>query len=165
MTYLFSNSFAFRFLEIILSTYNNVDILKYSNFVNVAYDHEHIRYIYMSGYQNGVYKQEMHLQMSTVLANLVVRLCGVHDIHDSHTEIDKQHLTNAIPYLIVIRPQLVDRYKYNIRQCYKKGIHSHRDAAKILRRILKKHGRALLWRRTTRRDSGRCISCYKYRMA
>ena len=103
--------------------------------------------------------------MSTVLANLVVRLCGFHDIHDSHTEIDKQHLTNAIPYLMVIRPQLVDRYKYNIRQCYKKGIHSHRDAAKILRRILKKHGRALLWRRTTRRDSGRCISCYKYRMA
>ena len=76
----------------------------------------------------------MHLQMSTVLANLVVRLCGFHDIHDSHTEIDKQHLTNAIPYLMVIRPQLVDRYKYNIRQCYKKGIHSHRDAAKILRR-------------------------------
>ena len=82
-------------------------------------------------------KQEMYLQMSTVLANLVVRLCGFHDIHDSHTEIDKQHLTNAIPYLMVIRPQLVDRYKYNIRQCYKKGIHSHRDAAKILRRILK----------------------------
>jgi hypothetical protein len=44
-------------------------------------------------------------------------------------------------------------------------LNSHADAAKLLRRVLKKHYKALVWRRTTRHNNGKCTSCYKYRMA
>jgi|TARA_A100001015_G_C14650890_1_gene579186 hypothetical protein len=102
--------------------------------------------------------------MKDILANVVTKVFGFDSIHDNITEIDQSNLINAIPYLILFEPQLINEYKYSIRECYNKGIQDHKDAAKILRRILKKHGRALIWRRTTRRDSGKCVAVYKYRM-
>ena len=77
----------------------------------------------------------------------------------------QEQLINAIPKLQVLQPLLVQAYKSTIKDCYDKGLNSHADAAKLLRRVLKKHYKALIWRRTTRRNNGKCIACYKYRMA
>ena len=103
-------------------------------------------------------------QMTEVLANIVTDAFGFKDIHDKSTEIGRENLINAIPKLQVLQPLLVEAYKSTIKECYDKGLHPHTDAAKLLRRILKKHYKALIWRRTTIRNNGKCIACYKYRM-
>jgi len=104
-------------------------------------------------------------QMTTVLANLVAKTFGFHDLDDKDTEIAKSHLEQAIPVLLLIAPQLIATYKSSIKQCFEQGVNTHTDAAKLLRRVLKKHNKALIWRRTTRRgDCGKTVSSYKYRM-
>ena len=103
--------------------------------------------------------------MTEVLANIVTDAFGFKDIHDNSTEIGKEQMINAIPKLQVLQPLLVEAYKSTIKDCYDKGLRSHADAAKLLRRVLKKHYKALLWRRTTMRNNGKCIACYKYRMS
>ena len=103
--------------------------------------------------------------MTEVLANIVTDAFGFKDIHDNSTEIGKEQMINAIPKLQVLHPLLVEAYKSTIKDCYDKGLRSHADAAKVLRRVLKKHYKALIWRRTTRHYNGKCIACYKYRMS
>ena len=98
--------------------------------------------------------------MTEVLANIVTDAFGFKDIHDKSTEIGRENLINAIPKLQVLQPLLVEAYKSTIKECYDKGLRSHTDAPKLL----KKNYKALIWRRTTRRNNGRCIACYKYRM-
>ena len=104
-------------------------------------------------------------QMTEVLANMVTASFGFKDINDNSTEIGREQLINAIPKLQVLQPLLVEAYKSSIKDCYEKGLNSHADSAKLLRRVLKKHYKALIWRRTTKRDNGKCIACYKYRMS
>ena len=103
--------------------------------------------------------------MATALANLVTKQYGFNDINDNQTEISKENLQQAIPAINCIQSSLIENYKYAVKECFKKGIHNHSDAAKVLRRILKQHNKALTYRRTTTRDdSGKQIGIYKYRM-
>ena len=103
-------------------------------------------------------------QMTIALVNLVTQAFGFKNVNDRETEIMPEHLANAIPTLKIIQPQLVEAYKSRIQQCYDKGLNNHNDAAKLLRRVLKKHNRALAYRRTTvSKDNQRC-SVYKYRL-
>jgi hypothetical protein len=112
-----------------------------------------------------VYKALPASQMTTVLANIVAQSFGFNGLDDKDTEIVKSHLEQAIPTLLVIAPQLIATYKSSIRQCFEQGVKTHTDAAKVLRRILKKHNKALIWRRTTcKADCGKTMSQYKYRM-
>ena len=111
-----------------------------------------------------VYKAMSSNQMTIALANLVAKTFGFHDLDDRTTEIVQQHLTDAIPHLNTIQPQLVEAYKSTIKQCYDKGLETHTDAAKLLRRVLKKHNRALVYRRTTLSAPNKRVHIYKYRM-
>ena len=104
-------------------------------------------------------------QMTEVLANMVTASFGFKDINDNSTEIGREQLINAIPKLQVLQPLLIEAYKSSIKDCYEKGLNSHADSAKLLRRVLKKHYKALIWRRTTARSNGKCVACYKYRMS
>ena len=100
--------------------------------------------------------------MATALANLVTKQYGFNDINDNQTEISKENLQQAIPAINCIQSSLIENYKYAVKECFKKGIHNHSDAAKVLRRILKQHNKALIYRRTTTRDdSGKQIGIYK----
>ena len=103
--------------------------------------------------------------MATTLANLVTKQYGFNDLNDNQTEIGKENLQQAIPALKCIESLLIENYKYAVKECFKKGIRDHNDAAKVLRRILKEHNKALIYRRTTMRDNaGKQIGIYKYRM-
>ena len=103
--------------------------------------------------------------MATTLANLVTKQYGFNDLNDNQTEIGKENLQQAIPALKCIESLLIENYKYAVKECFKKGISDHNDAAKVLRRILKEHNKALIYRRTTMRDNaGKQIGIYKYRM-
>ena len=102
--------------------------------------------------------------MTTTLANFVAKSFGFNDMNDRDTEIMSQHLVNAIPTLKIIQPQLVEAYKSRIQQCYDKGLNTHADAAKLLRRVLKKHNRALVYRRTAVTANNQRCSIYKYRL-
>ena len=101
----------------------------------------------------------------TELVEIVAQTFGFQDINDNKTEIGQAELLNAIPKLHILEPLLIETYKSTIKDCFKSGLTSHKDTAKLLRRILKQHYKALIWRRTTTRNTnGKCVSCYKYRM-
>ena len=76
-------------------------------------------------------------QMTEVLANIVTDAFGFKDIHDKSTEIGRENLINAIPKLQVLQPLLVEAYKSTIKECYDKGLRSHTDAPKLLKKITK----------------------------
>ena len=103
--------------------------------------------------------------MTEVLANMVTSTFGFKDINDKSTEIGREQLINAIPKLKVLQPLLVEAYKSSVRECYDKGIYNHIDSAKLLRRVLKKHYRALIWRRTTKHINNKAVCRYKYRLS
>ena len=103
--------------------------------------------------------------MTEVLANIVTDAFGFKDIHDNSTEIGKEQMINAIPKLQVLQPLLVEAYKSTIKDCYDKGLRSHADALNCCEEFSKSITKALLWRRTTRRNNGKCIAYYKYRMS
>ena len=120
-------------------------------------------YIIMS--KNITYLNPSPSTQMEVLANMVIASFGFKDINDNSTEIGREQMINAIPKLQVLQPLLVEAYKSSIKECYEKGLNSHTDSAKLLRRVLKKHYKALIWRRTTTRNNGKCIACYKYQIS
>ena len=95
------------------------------------------------------------------LAHEIVQACGFLTLFDTVTEVTIESLRDAIPKLNELQPRICELYNGGVRKCFKNGLKNHNDVAKLLRRTLKMHKKALHYRRTSSTNRS---SFYKFRI-